>query len=148
MTTTRARIAVTISFIIMSIVGAVSVYFSWSRQNVAVATSRCVLFVVIVACVHLAGYMLYAQQDCPQPAEAVSQRAPFEFSPLYWPALKFGVVLQLVFGMLAVLNLDTGESVGFFKVAFLGHWVGILLIMARRPLSPTKVDIFFIRWGI
>jgi hypothetical protein len=50
--------------------------------------------------------------------------------------------------MLTALMLDGGRTFGFFKVAVLGHWVGILMIIGRRPISPTKWDIFFIRWGV
>ena len=148
MTTAHARISVAVSFIIMSVAGAGFVFTYWSTQSIAAAAGRSILFVVVMACVHLAGYILYVQQNYPQPTEDVPQRAAFEFSPRYGSALNQAIVLQIVFGVLTALMLDMGQSFGFFKVAFLGHWVGILLIIGRRPLSPTKVDIFFIRWGI
>jgi len=64
------------------------------------------------------------------------------------PALRDGILLQAVFGVLTALMLDMGRSFGFFKVALIGHWMGIFVIMGRRPLSPTKWDIFFIRVGV
>ena len=75
------------------------------------------------------------------------EESAFKLSPLYWPAIKFGMLVQAIFGILASLVLDMGKSLGIFKVAFLVHWLCIFLILARRPLSPTKADIVFVRWG-
>jgi hypothetical protein len=111
------------------------------------AVGRSALFLVIMACVHLAGYLLYVEQLSPVHADAISPRASFDYSPQYGPALKRAVLLQLVAGVLTALMLDGGRSLGFFKVAIIGHWIGILLITGRRPHSPTKVDIILIRWG-
>lgn len=148
MTSAHARIAVATSFIVMSTVGAGLVFAYWYSQNSVVAAGRAVFFIVIMACVHLAGYLLFVQQDFANPVESAAPRGSFEISPLYWHALKTAVLLQLFFGALTSLMLDLGRSFGFFQVALLGHWIGILLIITRRPLSATKIDIFFIRWGI
>jgi TatA/E family protein of Tat protein translocase len=77
----------------------------------------------------------------------IPEQSEFKLSPLFWPALRFGIIVQAILGVLTALMLDTGESFNVFKVAFLGHWLGIFLLFARRPLSPTKTDIVFIRWG-
>ena len=50
--------------------------------------------------------------------------------------------------MLTALLLDGGRSFSFFGVAFLAHWLGILLIIARRPMAPMRFDLSFIRIGI
>jgi hypothetical protein len=149
MTSAHARISVASSFIVMSIVGGGCVFSYWFGQSTAAAVGRSTtLFVVTMACVHLAGFMLYVKQDIPKSAEEVARRELFEFSPRYWPALKQAISLQMVFGVLTGLMLDMGRSFGFFKVALVGHCLGILLIIGRRPLSPTKWDIFFIRFGV
>lgn len=76
-----------------------------------------------------------------------SERIEPKLSPLYGPAIRFGVIVQSILGILTVLMLDMGQSFAVFKVAFLGHWLGIFLLLARRPGFPTKTDIVFIRWG-
>jgi hypothetical protein len=116
--------------------------------SISTASGRAILFVVIMACVNLAGYLLYEKQLDPKPIETVPKGAEFEFSPLYWPALQLGIVVQAILGIPTALMLDGGGSFQVFKVAFLGHWCGILLSIARRPNSPTKTDIIFIRWGV
>jgi hypothetical protein len=147
MMTTRARISVAVSFIIASLTGGSFVFFYWIRDGATIATWLTSLFVVISASIHLGGYLLYVQHDQPQPLEEVVRWQAFELSTRYWPALRFGILVQAIFGILTALMLDMGESFNAFKIAFLAHWLGILLIIARRPTSPTKTDIVFIRWG-
>jgi hypothetical protein len=31
--------------------------------------------------------------------------------------------------------------------AIVAYWGGFSLMMYRRPINPTKVDLFLIRWG-
>jgi hypothetical protein len=71
-----------------------------------------------------------------------------EFLQNAGPALKFGLTVELVFLVLTVLMLDGGRSLQFFVVALIGHWLLIVLIVARRPLSPTKIDLICIRSGL
>ena len=68
-------------------------------------------------------------------------------SPLYWPALKFAMIVQTVLGVVTALTPDSWHSFFFFEIALLGHWVGIFLLLACRPTSPAKIDIVFVRWG-
>lgn len=144
----RARLVIGISFFAMSIIGVGVVFSSWANQSLADAFGRSILFLVIMGCVHLVGYLLYVQQFVPKSKDTAGGRASFEFAPQYWSALKTGVVLQLVICVLTLLLLDMGRAFGFFRVALIAHWMGIIVIMGRRPTSPTKVDILFIRWGI
>jgi Sec-independent protein translocase protein TatA len=82
-----------------------------------------------------------------QRIRTATEESAFKLSPLYWPTIKFGVIIQAILGILAALILDMGQARGIFKVAFLAHWLGIFLLLARRPLRPTKADIVFVRWG-
>src|SRR4051812_36930189 len=79
--------------------------------------------------------------------KTISEESAFNLSPLYWPALRFGILAQAILGVLTALMPDMGQSFGVFKIAFLCHWLGIFLLFARRPMSPTKSDLIFIRWG-
>ena len=112
------------------------------------AVSRAIVFLVVIGCIHLAGYLLYVQQFSPDGAEPDGDPAPIGFSPCYWPALKFGIILQVVFGTLTALLLDGGRSFEVFKVAFVGYWIGILIVIGRRPSCPSPLDKVLIRYGI
>jgi TatA/E family protein of Tat protein translocase len=92
-------------------------------------------------------YSRYEKRFDRKRIKTIPEESEFNLSPLYWPALRFGILVQVMLGVLTALMLDMGQSFAVFKVAFLGHWLGILLLFARRPISPTKTDIIFIRWG-
>lgn len=77
-----------------------------------------------------------------------ARRHSFEFSPAIWPAIKNCLILQVVLGLLTSLMLDGGGSFKFFQVAFIGHWIAIIMILGRRPLSQTGLDLVLIRFGI
>lgn len=37
------------------------------------------------------------------------------------------------------------QAAMYSSVAF---WLGVLIILIRRPMSPTKGDLAYIRWGL
>jgi TatA/E family protein of Tat protein translocase len=90
---------------------------------------------------------LYEKRFDRQRIKAIPKESAFNLSPLYWPALRFGVLAQALLGVLAVLTPDTGQAFHIFKIAFLCHWLGIFLLFARRPMSPTKTNLIFVQWG-
>jgi sec-independent protein translocase protein TatA len=92
-------------------------------------------------------YLQYEKQFDRQPVKTIPEESKFKLSPLYWTALRFGILVQAILGILTALMLDMGQSFSVFKIAFLCHWLGIFLLFARRPMSPTRTDIFFMRWG-
>ena len=57
-----ARPIMIVSFVVASVLGASFVFAFWMDQSIAIGATRSVLFVVILACVHLAGYLLYVRQ--------------------------------------------------------------------------------------
>jgi hypothetical protein len=75
-------------------------------------------------------------------------RRPFQFSPQYQPALFQSLCLQLSLLILTALVLDMGRLNHLCQFAIMGQWLGILIIMGRRPLTPTRGDLLFIYWGI
>jgi hypothetical protein len=80
------------------------------------------------------------------PAQARPRRL-FELSLLYLPAVLTGFVVQVLLFLLTGLVLDFGRTNRLCAIALVGHWVGVLLVLHRRPLSPTRSDLWFIRWG-
>src|SRR4051812_7857281 len=94
--TTRSRIAVGTLFVVLSTAGAALIFSHWSSVSLSIASGRAILFVVIMACVNLAGYLLYEKQCGPKPTKAISEEVDSEFPPPYWPALRFGIVVQAI----------------------------------------------------
>ena len=71
-----------------------------------------------------------------------------DFSPKYNAALWTALKVQAVLCILTALNLDMGDSHRVFWVAFLCHWVTILIILLRRPMNPTRLDLVIVCYAI
>jgi hypothetical protein len=44
--------------------------------------------------------------------------------------------------------LDMGVSLRACCYASEGFWLGVILILVRRPRNPTRGDLLYIRWGL
>jgi hypothetical protein len=80
--------------------------------------------------------------------ESAKQRELDEFSEKTWPAIKFGLIVDCVFVVLTALMLDGGRSARYCLVAFIGNCLLVAVIILRRRVSPTRIDLFCIRWGL
>ncbi len=67
--------------------------------------------------------------------------------PAYDRQIWFAVKQQVVLTILAGLVLDMGETVRGMAAVMIGYWVGTVIILVRRPMSPSKGDLLFVRWG-
>ena len=65
----------------------------------------------------------------------------------YWKALPVALVFQVVFVLLAGMMLDGGQCAQWCAVSTAAWWGGLLMVVVRRPMAPTKTDLFLIRWG-
>jgi hypothetical protein len=144
----HARAAVVTSFLIMAVVGTAAIFGGWMHQSLDQALVRSLLFLGILGCVHLAGYLLYVRQFETGAVEPAGGRLAFQISPEYWPAVKFALVLDGFLFVFTALQLDGGRAFAFYRIAFVAHWIGIFLVVCRRPLSPTMLDMIYIRWGV
>jgi hypothetical protein len=68
-------------------------------------------------------------------------------APQYRSAVKWGAVQQTVTGILSAMVLDGGVVFRVWSLSVLAYWIGVILIVLRRPLSPTRLDILFIKYG-
>jgi hypothetical protein len=68
-------------------------------------------------------------------------------APQYWPAIKWAATQQAVTGVVSAMLLDGGVLFRVWCIAFLAFWAAVLLIVLRRPISPTRVDILLIKCG-
>ncbi len=69
------------------------------------------------------------------------------FSPSYQSTLKLIMIEQILLGLLAGLILDGGGVAQIFLYTLVAFWSGFAMIVLRRPTSPTKTDLFLIKWG-
>jgi hypothetical protein len=70
-----------------------------------------------------------------------------KIAPAYDQQIWFSIKQQVVLSILAALVLDMGETAGAMAVVMTGYWIGTSIIVMRRPLSPSKGDLLFVRWG-
>lgn len=59
----------------------------------------------------------------------------------------FALALQIPIAILCALMLDGGQLARVCGVAMAANWLGVLLVMWRRPHCPTFMDLAFIRCG-
>jgi hypothetical protein len=138
----RAKLALGIVGLLISIAGAVLIFIAWSsQQQPETGICRAAIFVVVMAAVSAAGYLLYVNQATPKEA------APCVGWRVYLPALRMAIIQQLIFLVLGALMLDMRQARHVCMVATVAHWATILIVIYRRPRVPTKADLMVIRWG-
>jgi hypothetical protein len=57
------------------------------------------------------------------------------------------VVLQVIVGILSLMILDGGDCARICGAALLAFWGGAVVLIWRRPVTPTKTDLELIRFG-
>jgi hypothetical protein len=72
---------------------------------------------------------------------------PVNLSKEYWRALQVSLAFQIFFGLFSALCLDGGQMLQWWAVTMLAYWVGLGLVVIRRPQEPTDFDLFLIRWS-
>lgn len=50
-------------------------------------------------------------------------------------------------GLLISRGIDAGVSFELWWRAVIAFWGTVILMILRRPHTPTKVDLFLVRWG-
>ncbi len=68
-------------------------------------------------------------------------------SPGYRKPVFEALALQAVLGFCSLLILDGGTTARVCGIALVAFWGGAAVLIWRRPLSPTKTDIWLIRFG-
>jgi hypothetical protein len=68
-------------------------------------------------------------------------------SDAYRSAIRTSIILQLPLVLLMLILLDGGflAKIGGYSMA--GFWIGVGLVMLRRPRNPTRMDLLYVRWG-
>lgn len=139
-----ALLALTISFVIN--VAFWGSFICWFWGSVSVAVGRCALLAAFMAVVHWIGFRLWQRQSLQVQGDS-SAWASRPISPAYWPPTKTALVYQGIVFILALLMLDMGQTICEAVTAIGAYWLAFGIIVFRRPSSPTRSDIFMIRYG-
>jgi hypothetical protein len=85
----------------------------------------------------------------PHQSEATAPPRPNwkDYSPNFNAALLDGLKIQALLFILTALLLDGGATHRAFLVALLCQLAIDFLILVRRPMSPSKVDLAIVRYG-
>jgi len=68
-------------------------------------------------------------------------------SPNYRKPIFEAVGLQLLLGFFSGTILDGGATARVFGIALIAFWLGAIVLIWRRPHSPTATDIKLLRFG-
>ncbi len=68
-------------------------------------------------------------------------------SPAYRDAVKVALVLQVIATLFLLAILDGGTLAKVGGAAMLGFWIGVAVVMIRRPRNPSTLDLLYVRWG-
>ena len=111
----------------------------------AVDPRRLELCLLLIVIAYWTGFEHYLLQWRGMPRNAPPRR--LTLSPKYRSAFRAGIVIRLI--AFVFLNMILMAGMNRLSCAILlGDLAGILLIVFRRPQSPTADDLRFIRFGI
>ncbi len=65
----------------------------------------------------------------------------------YRSALQVGVLLQIIIGLGAAIATSSDDLLPFWWRAMAVYWGCFIVMVFRRPNTPTKLDLFLVEWG-
>ena len=71
-----------------------------------------------------------------------------EYASEYNAAFKTALMIHGLLAVLTALVLDFGQMHRAFWGAFLCQWAMVWIILFRRPIQPTRLDLAIVRYGI
>jgi hypothetical protein len=139
-----ARLALAVSFCAIGCFGGWLIYGFWIAVSVRTAVISSSLFVLIMAGVHFLGYRLWRRQFPQSPGNTPP---PPVLSSEYSRPVKAALVQQGIVLILGLLMLDGGLTLHMAMLAVIAFWLAFGIVIARRPLAPTRSDLFLVRYG-
>lgn len=70
------------------------------------------------------------------------------FTDRYRTPIRYGVLWIIVLGVFSSLGLDFGETLEMYAFALAAYLALLLLILLRRPQTPTPTDLLALKWGM
>jgi len=135
----------TVSFLLMGGLGSAGIYCASKVVpgcNVRMALGRAAIFTGMMLLVHVAGYRLWRRQFSPLRSEDRGWGLSAYRRPVKIALLQQGICL-----ILALLVLDGGITLNATVIALIAYWIAVFLIVSRRVHTPTRNDLFFVRYG-
>jgi hypothetical protein len=134
-----ARVAIAVAWAVTIALGCTFIAGYWlSRGALGAAVTRAILFALIMTCLWMVGYKAYTHRgDSGRWFDA-------PVSVAYKRALRATIIQQVIAGVLA---LGQGQTRHAALVAALAYWLSVVIVVARRPTSPTLGDILFVKYG-
>ena len=68
-------------------------------------------------------------------------------APSYRKPIFEAVVLQALLSILSLLMLDGGTTARICGIALVAFWAAAVVLILRRPRTPTRTDLSFVRFG-
>jgi hypothetical protein len=68
-------------------------------------------------------------------------------APEYRKGFWLSLGLQLLITLIMATILDDGRIANIGASTMIGFWIGAIVIVLKRPLRPTRTDMFYVRWG-
>jgi len=65
----------------------------------------------------------------------------------YRDAFRTAIVVQLLLTVVLALTLDGGRVAAAGGCAMTGFWIGVAIVVPRRPRVPRVADLLYVRWG-
>jgi hypothetical protein len=70
-----------------------------------------------------------------------------QISSQYHAPMRVALALQMLATLFLLTILDGGTLAKVGGAAVIGFWVGAGIVVLRRPASPTRADLLYLRWG-
>ncbi len=68
-------------------------------------------------------------------------------SSAYRPAVVTSIIIQLLLSVLFLMILDGGFTARVGGYSMIGFWIGVAIVMLRRPRDPRPSDLAYVRYG-
>jgi hypothetical protein len=68
-------------------------------------------------------------------------------APSYVPGVVLSAAAQALLLWLSCFCMDGGQSMQFVIAALFVYWCTVLMIVFRRPTTPTKGDLWLVTYG-
>ncbi len=79
--------------------------------------------------------------------ERMNEGMNLSLSKDYQSALKVALLLQIGTGLLAAIAIDGGFLFELWWRPMAAYWGCFIVMVLRRPNTPTKRDLFLVEWG-
>lgn len=132
---------VAVPFLFLAVIGIIPILTMAGSAKFATL----IALIVFLGAIGLA-YRLWQRQFVPNQSD-YNESPSRSLSSAYRPATKTALLQQGIVLILASLTLDMGQTICEAVTAVAAYWLAYGIIVVRRPSSPTRDDMFLIRYG-